>query len=284
MRLSINRAGTETLSNYYMKHSLLFIALLCGAIHVRAQNAAPEQLTNAKVIAMVKGGLPKAAIVKSIESKPGSFDTSTDALIALKKQGVPDDVITAMVSKAPVPEAPKQAAAKPQPAPFAPFKPTPPANAKDCKLREVKNKDGSKTMVVITPTKMGDFAIGRDKGKLTLVYNTSALITMIIQDTHNLATLRIDSAQFLFDDNTVLTLKTPGSYGTLPNKNMELKPQLQNVFLVVALEPGSKEEHVFTTTKLKTFRVFSEKDGKYGDMLNEKQQAKYASAFNCIPE
>jgi hypothetical protein len=265
---------------------MLFTACTLACMKSSAQNT--EKLTNAKIIAMVKGGLPKAAIVKSIESKQGNFDTSTNALIALKKQGVPDDVITAMVSKEPLVAAnvpsPKAKPTKSAPAPFTPFKPTPPQNAKDCKLREVKTKDGGKETIVLAPTKLGDFAIGRDRGKLTLVYNTNAILSMIIQDTNNLATLRIDSAQFLFNENTVVTLKTTGSYGTLPNKNIELKPQLENVNLIVVLEPGSKEEHVFTTGKLKLFQVFAEKSGKYGDKLNEKQQAKFTQAFNCLPQ
>lgn len=64
--------------------SLLLVIVMRCICH--AQGA--EQLTNAKIISMVKGGLPKAAIVKSIENKPGNFDTSTQALPTLKKQGV----------------------------------------------------------------------------------------------------------------------------------------------------------------------------------------------------
>ncbi|WP_139222301.1 hypothetical protein [Pedobacter suwonensis] len=271
----------------------VFTACTLACMNASAQNT--EKLTNAKIIAMVKGGLPKAAIVKSIENKQSGFDTSTAALIALKKQGVPDDVITAMVSKgsetasAPTTASalPKSQIAKPATVkmPFPPFKAIPSANAKDCRLREVKTKDGGKETIALAPTKLGDFAIGRDRGKLTLVYNTNSILSMIVQqDTKNLATLHIDSAQFLFDENTVLTIKTTGSYGSLPNRNLELKPQLENINLMIVLEPGSKEEHIFTTGKLKLFQVFAEKNGKYGDKLNEKQQAKFTQAFNCIPE
>lgn len=73
--------------------------LLSASIAAVYGQTTTEKLTNAKIISMVKGGLPKTVIIKSIENKSGNFDTSTEALLTLKKQGVPDDVITAIVSK-----------------------------------------------------------------------------------------------------------------------------------------------------------------------------------------
>lgn len=75
---------------------------------------AQEVLTNDSVISMVKGGLGEAVVLARIRSSPANFDTSTNSLLALKKAGVSDKVIEAMVS---APRSGAAAAAAPAPAP-----------------------------------------------------------------------------------------------------------------------------------------------------------------------
>lgn len=70
---------------------------------------AQEVLTNDGVVKMVKAGLPEAVIVQKIRSSEKKFDTSTDALVKLKSNGVPDRVIEAMMG-APAAAAPSAAA------------------------------------------------------------------------------------------------------------------------------------------------------------------------------
>jgi hypothetical protein len=78
---------------------------------------AQEVLTNDSVISMVKGGLGEAVVLARIRSSPANFDTSTNSLLALKKAGVSDKVIEAMVS---APRSGAAAAAAPAPAVPAP--------------------------------------------------------------------------------------------------------------------------------------------------------------------
>lgn len=73
-----------------------FAILALGAILVFAQQA----LDNGSVIKLVKAGLSDDIIVTTINASPGTYDTSTDGLIALKAAGVSDKVISAMVTKA----------------------------------------------------------------------------------------------------------------------------------------------------------------------------------------
>ena len=80
---------------------------------------AQEVLTNDSVISMVKGGLGEAVVLARIRSSPANFDTTTNSLLALKKAGVSDKVIEAMVS-APRSGAAAAAAPAPAPAPAAP--------------------------------------------------------------------------------------------------------------------------------------------------------------------
>jgi hypothetical protein len=72
-------------------------------------------MTNADVIKLIQAGLPEAAIVNKIQANAGSFDTSTDALIALKKAGATDAELAAItaVPPAPVPVAAPVVAAQP---------------------------------------------------------------------------------------------------------------------------------------------------------------------------
>ena len=60
-----------------------------------------EILDNSSVVRMVKAGLAADIILLKIEQSPTRFDVTTDALIALKSENVPDPVIKAMLLKQP---------------------------------------------------------------------------------------------------------------------------------------------------------------------------------------
>jgi hypothetical protein len=101
------------------------VLVLAGFLMVGGTSSAVAQevLTNDSVISMVKGGLSEAVVLARIRSSPANFDTSTNSLLALKKAGVSDKVIEAMVSAprsgaaaaAPTPAAPSTAASAPSP-------------------------------------------------------------------------------------------------------------------------------------------------------------------------
>src|SRR3569833_1310654 len=61
---------------------------------------AQETITNDAVIKLLKAGLSEELVVTTINSSPGNYDTSANALIALKKAGAGDKVIAAMILKA----------------------------------------------------------------------------------------------------------------------------------------------------------------------------------------
>ncbi|MEP7212735.1 MAG: hypothetical protein ABI791_06655 [Acidobacteriota bacterium] len=74
--------------------SLFFVLTLTGAIY-----AQQETLANGDVAAMTAAGLSADVIITKIQASKNRFDVSTTALIELKKAGVPDNVITLMLSK-----------------------------------------------------------------------------------------------------------------------------------------------------------------------------------------
>ena len=94
---------------------VVLAGFLTGGPQSRAE--AQEVLTNDSVISMVKGGLGEAVVLARIRSSPANFDTSTNSLLALKKAGVSDKVIEAMVS---APRSGAAAAAPAAPTPAAP--------------------------------------------------------------------------------------------------------------------------------------------------------------------
>jgi hypothetical protein len=79
-----------------------------------ATSIAQEVLTNDSVIQMVKAGLPEAVVIGKIKSTATKFDLKTDSLVGLKKAGVSDKVLEAMVA-AGSGAAPSTAAATPAP-------------------------------------------------------------------------------------------------------------------------------------------------------------------------
>lgn len=79
---------------------LLLALLVAVSLH------ADEVLDNDAVVRMVRAGLSIDVINLKIAKSQTTFDTSVDALIALKSNGVPDPVIKEMLAKAPSPVAP----------------------------------------------------------------------------------------------------------------------------------------------------------------------------------
>jgi hypothetical protein len=107
-----------------MRKSFLALVFLVICPFLVAQ----QTLNNEAIIKLVKVGLSDDLIVSTINAQTGSYDTSTDGLIALKGAGVSDRVVSAMVAKAAAP-APVQAPAIPLASPAAVPPPVPQAIA-----------------------------------------------------------------------------------------------------------------------------------------------------------
>jgi hypothetical protein len=73
---------------------------------VRANSVAEQQriLTNFDVLSMVNAGLSERTIILAIQRAITSFDTSSEALIALKNHGVSASILDAMLSEKTIPD------------------------------------------------------------------------------------------------------------------------------------------------------------------------------------
>jgi hypothetical protein len=79
------------------KLPMIFAGVFVFATLAIAQNPA-KPLTNEDVIAMMSGGLPEGVIIGAIAANDVNFDVSVNGLLALKKAGVGDKVVEAMLA------------------------------------------------------------------------------------------------------------------------------------------------------------------------------------------
>jgi hypothetical protein len=76
----------------------LMVAFLLFTCLAATAQTVQKPMTNADVVAMVKSGISEDTIVLAIQKATTDFDTSPEAMIALKGQGVPEKVLAAMLS------------------------------------------------------------------------------------------------------------------------------------------------------------------------------------------
>ena len=65
----------------------------------RVVSSAQEVLTNEAIVKMVKSGLGEELVVSMVESQPGKYSIDPDDLLKLKREGVSETVLAAMVRK-----------------------------------------------------------------------------------------------------------------------------------------------------------------------------------------
>src|SRR5215203_2697031 len=78
---------------------LVFVAAVSTARAQGPGTATTMTLTNASVVKLVRAGFKEKTVIAIINARPVSFDLSPDRLIELKKGGVPERVILAMLAR-----------------------------------------------------------------------------------------------------------------------------------------------------------------------------------------
>jgi hypothetical protein len=77
--------------------SLVFVLSLAAS--AQKQSAQQQSLTNAAVVKLTKAGFKEKTIISIINSRIPNFDLSPDRMIELKRNGVSEKVIVAMLSR-----------------------------------------------------------------------------------------------------------------------------------------------------------------------------------------
>jgi hypothetical protein len=84
-------------TNRLLQVTTLLAILLAVVTRSLAQAPADRPLTNGDIVKMVKAGVPESVILRKVQMSESNFTTSPNALIELKRQHVPDDVMAAML-------------------------------------------------------------------------------------------------------------------------------------------------------------------------------------------
>ena len=80
--------------------NLALVSLMCGsaALHAAAQQA-EVPLTNAAVVKLVRAGFKEKTVIAIIHNRPNSFNLDPDSLVELKRSGVSENIILAMLAQ-----------------------------------------------------------------------------------------------------------------------------------------------------------------------------------------
>jgi hypothetical protein len=79
---------------------LVLVVMMALSLTI-APALAQEVLTNDSVVQMIKAGLPESVVIAKIRSTATKFDLRTESLVSLKKSGVSDKVLEAMMTPGP---------------------------------------------------------------------------------------------------------------------------------------------------------------------------------------
>src|SRR5215213_6289258 len=87
------------MKSFFPTTLITFCLLIGGAVRAEAQKQAEGPMTNAEVIKLVKAGFKEKTIVLIIASRIPNFDLSSDRMIQLKRAGVSENIIVAMLAR-----------------------------------------------------------------------------------------------------------------------------------------------------------------------------------------
>lgn len=89
------------MKSFFPTTLIIFCLLIGGAVGVSGQQQARQDgpLTNAEVIKLVKAGFKEKTIVLIIAARIPNFDLSPDRMIQLKRAGVSENIIVAMLAR-----------------------------------------------------------------------------------------------------------------------------------------------------------------------------------------
>jgi hypothetical protein len=95
--LRVSLPGLLVRKTFHPTGVIVAVIVLAFAIPTFAQSPLSPPLTNADIVKMVKAGVPESVIVRKVQMSESNFSTSPNALIELKREHVPDDVMGAML-------------------------------------------------------------------------------------------------------------------------------------------------------------------------------------------
>ena len=83
-----------------MSLALVLFASAAGPARAQGAGQSVAPLTNASVVKLVRAGFREKTVIAIISARPVNFDLAPERLIELKKSGVGEHVILAMIARA----------------------------------------------------------------------------------------------------------------------------------------------------------------------------------------
>ena len=87
------------MKSFFPTFLIAFCLLIGGAVAAHAQTAQEGPMTNAEVVKLVKAGFKEKTIILIIASRIPGFDLTSDRMIQLKRNGVSENIIVAMLAR-----------------------------------------------------------------------------------------------------------------------------------------------------------------------------------------
>lgn len=87
------------MKSFFPKTLLIFCLLIGGGAGLQAQTRDEGPLTNAEIIKLVKAGFKEKTVVLIIAARLPNFELSPDRMIQLKRNGVSENIIVAMLAR-----------------------------------------------------------------------------------------------------------------------------------------------------------------------------------------
>jgi hypothetical protein len=95
-----NSVRSQLVERFFRALICIAICLGLGYISIAAQTSRSEAvLTNASIVKLIKAGFKEKTVVAIIGSRPAQFDLSTERMIELKRSGVSERIILAMLAR-----------------------------------------------------------------------------------------------------------------------------------------------------------------------------------------
>jgi hypothetical protein len=156
-----------------------------------------ETLTNDSVIQLHKLGLGDSVVVQKIKASTCNFDTSIDALKALKDAGISDEVIQAMLLVlTPSAPAPSPIASNAAPAvASAPADPNDPKAPHASGISLYEEVDGKPKMTQMKPSRVDELSSG---GGFGVAFGGSSKTRAVLSDAHAQTQLKATELVFYF--------------------------------------------------------------------------------------
>src|SRR6266496_626873 len=87
------------MKSIFVRLTLISIIFGAASLFSHAQQSSEAPLTNSAVVKLVRAGFKEKTVISIIHNRPNRFNLDSDRLIELKRSGVSENIILAMLAQ-----------------------------------------------------------------------------------------------------------------------------------------------------------------------------------------